>query len=119
VLMAECKPKNIPKVGCRFSVVVRNTDDVRGIVQVHSIIEETKVALLVCVERTVPEFWEHLETTALQVPGAPAGVILRTYGNSASIPNTRSPTRAEPNCDQRWIERWRQIGRLCPSVASS
>jgi len=78
-LFANCDESSIPRTGCRFVVVVKNTQKQLGVLEVQSVEAHRGVAVLTCVERTTPKFWERLEAKALEDPSAPDGIELLTY----------------------------------------
>lgn len=78
-LIGEYEEGQMPDAGCRFDLVVKNTQDRRGVVQVRSVDEALKTVELVCVERTVPAFWDRLESKSLEDPSPPEAVALTRY----------------------------------------
>lgn len=80
VLLAEYEEgESAPSTGFRYKVMVKNTEDERGVVEVVSVNEANRSLVLNCVDRRVPQFWDHLESKAIRDPSAPEGIVLAKY----------------------------------------
>jgi len=66
------------EVGTRFRLEVPRTGQLLGIVEVVLVVEETSMIHLICVEPTVPDYWDHLAQQASD-PSAPPSVALVKY----------------------------------------
>jgi hypothetical protein len=74
------KPVDDSKIeaGTRFRLETTGSKELKGIVEVDSVVESTGMINLVCVEATVPEYWEHLAQQRAD-PSPPPAVSLARY----------------------------------------
>jgi hypothetical protein len=63
-------------VGARYELELVQTGASRGVVEIESTDSETGIAYLVCVQKRVAKYWEHLQERALYDASSPPGVRL-------------------------------------------